>query len=164
MRSLESRLRSSAALKASPRLRRGKGSRGPNKCSGEKISEGLRRSSNNIGHRTKGRTYEEIYGDRAEAELRKRRDAHRARHPNGQVAPHSHSDAQYAEWRRAVLKRDGWLCRRCPSRSELHAHHIKSWAEFPAFRYVVDNGLTLCKDCHKFEHRQIREQRARPAA
>lgn len=34
-------------------------------------------------------------------------------------------------------------------RKVLHAHHIQRWADHPTLRYVVGNGITLCKQCHK---------------
>lgn len=57
-------------------------------------------------------------------------------------------DAQYKFWRIAVFKRDGFACKKCGLKDCLEAHHIKRWAEFPMLRYVVSNGITLCKRCH----------------
>lgn len=60
------------------------------------------------------------------------------------------------EWRKSVFERDNYTCQHCLVRGNyLHAHHIKSWAKFPKLRFVVGNGITLCKDCHKEEHHRI---------
>lgn len=65
------------------------------------------------------------------------------------------SNLKLKEWRRQVFARDNYTCQKCNSRSQkgcnvyLEAHHIKSWAKYPELRYDLNNGLTLCKDCHK---------------
>ncbi len=64
------------------------------------------------------------------------------------------SSIEYAQWRKAVFARDGYVCQACGKRGgRLNAHHKKPWAKFPALRYDVENGVTLCENCHKKEHR-----------
>ena len=62
------------------------------------------------------------------------------------------NDTEVRAWRREVLKRDGHKCTKCGSQDKLEAHHIVRWADEPALRVVLSNGLTLCKTCHYKEH------------
>lgn len=59
-----------------------------------------------------------------------------------------YSDKAYAQWRKAVFSRDKYKCRKCGVRRKLQAHHIQTWANTPQLRYVLSNGITLCKKCH----------------
>lgn len=57
---------------------------------------------------------------------------------------------EYKDWRLKVFKRDNFTCQECGSRGvTLNADHIKPFAYFPELRLVIENGKTLCKDCHK---------------
>lgn len=62
------------------------------------------------------------------------------------------------KWAADVKKRDGHVCRHCDSTENLHAHHVKQRASFPELALVLENGVTLCFDCHVKEHARMREE------
>ena len=60
---------------------------------------------------------------------------------------------KHGAWARAVISRDHATCQKCGMADvELHAHHIKSFSEFPELRWDLTNGITLCHKCHWAEH------------
>lgn len=60
----------------------------------------------------------------------------------------------YSKWRQAVFLRDNFTCRICGKNNVfLNAHHIKEYAIYPELRFNLNNGLTLCKECHKLIHK-----------
>lgn len=61
---------------------------------------------------------------------------------------------EYTTWRTAVYERDNYTCQECNRRGNvlLNAHHVKPWATYPELRFDVNNGMTLCVDCHKRVH------------
>lgn len=61
---------------------------------------------------------------------------------------------EYKKWRQNVFIRDNFTCQNCGERGgRLEAHHKKEWAYYPNERYNIDNGITLCKRCHKKIHK-----------
>lgn len=66
---------------------------------------------------------------------------------------------EYNKWRKSVFSKDNYTCVKCGAHSGgqgsqvvLNAHHIKNWADNVDSRYDVENGITLCKDCHMKFH------------
>ena len=66
-----------------------------------------------------------------------------------------HDRGEYKNWRKAVYERDNYTCQECGLHSGngktviLNAHHIKSWSDYPELRFDINNGITLCRSCHK---------------
>lgn len=56
--------------------------------------------------------------------------------------------AEYKNWRTSVFKRDDYSCVYCGSKKNIEADHIKQFAFYPELRFDIDNGRTLCHDCH----------------
>ena len=65
---------------------------------------------------------------------------------------------EYIEFIKKVLKRDNYTCQCCGNKSgnghrvELNAHHIFNFADNVDKRYDIDNGICLCKKCHRDYH------------
>ena len=71
---------------------------------------------------------------------------------------------QYRHWRTSVFERDNYTCQKCKQKSgNLEAHHIKAFSLILKENNIktlddarncnelwdINNGQTLCKDCHK---------------
>lgn len=54
-------------------------------------------------------------------------------------------------WASLVKDRDK-KCTECGSVYDLHAHHIKQYKDHPELRHDVNNGITLCGNCHRKWH------------
>jgi hypothetical protein len=63
------------------------------------------------------------------------------------------------KWSKAVKERDDYICQHCyldgiPGTGEIEAHHIVSKSLFPQYAYDLDNGQSLCRECHFIEHQK----------
>ena len=65
--------------------------------------------------------------------------------PNAKIR----NSREYRLWRHAVLERDNYTCVWCGSKENIQTDHIKPFALFPELRLAIDNGMTLCKKCHR---------------
>ena len=59
-------------------------------------------------------------------------------------------------WSKQIMERDNYTCQICGDNKggNLNAHHLNAWNAFPEQRFDLDNGVTLCTDCHKEFHSQ----------
>lgn len=65
---------------------------------------------------------------------------------------------EYKDWVMNVYKRDYYTCQDCGIKcraKNIISHHIKSFAEYPESRFDINNGITLCRSCHKKRHKEI---------
>lgn len=79
----------------------------------------------------------------------------------GGITPESlriRNSVEMKRWRELVFKQDNYTCVTCNDSKggNLEAHHIKPFALFPEFRFKVENGITLCTDCHRVANRVYR--------
>ncbi len=59
------------------------------------------------------------------------------------------SSSEYKRWRLSVFERDKFTCVICKTKgSFLNADHIKPFALYPDLRFDINNGRTLCRECH----------------
>jgi len=59
----------------------------------------------------------------------------------------------YKNWRLNIFKRDNYICQICGKRGgDLNAHHIIHVSYDVNKALDLDNGITLCIECHKLEH------------
>ena len=80
--------------------------------------------------------------------------------------------SEYKNWRYLVYKRDNWICQECGKNSHhLNAHHIELLSELlkryniknvqEAIKckelWNIENGITLCKNCHINLHKELRK-------
>lgn len=87
------------------------------------------------------RVHESLYNPLLTEEQRKRR--------RKELGDHS-----IVKWRNKVFKRDNYKCQNCldDRGGNLVAHHLYSYADNELVRYDVENGITLCDNCHKEFH------------
>lgn len=59
------------------------------------------------------------------------------------------SSYAYKHWTRDVFSRDNYTCQCCGKHgNNLNAHHIYSYSSNPDLRVDINNGITLCEECH----------------
>lgn len=63
----------------------------------------------------------------------------------------------YKEWRLSVYARDGFKCQSCGQvGKDLRAHHMVPVAVDVTKMFDINNGITLCEDCHKKVHKHYK--------
>jgi predicted restriction endonuclease len=87
-----------------------------------------------------------------------RRNMSIAQGGNGVLDKEQFNCYKLRQWAKDVRERDDYLCQHClyvgaPNDGILEAHHIVKKSKFPQYAYDLDNGITLCKTCHIYEHK-----------
>lgn len=75
-------------------------------------------------------------------------------------ANHRRETKRYKEWRMEVYRRDKFRCQGCGkhcTQANIVAHHFKGWKEYPELRFIKDNGITLCRVCHRLKHKKTKD-------
>ena len=63
---------------------------------------------------------------------------------------------EYSTWRHKVFSRDGFKCVICGHvGAPLHAHHVVPISVDFSKALEIDNGVTMCKDCHQKQHPEV---------
>ena len=67
--------------------------------------------------------------------------------------------SEFKVWRVAVFVRDNRTCQKCKVHDKhIQAHHIQTFSQNEELRFNVDNGITLCFDCHVLFHQLYGKQ------
>jgi hypothetical protein len=59
---------------------------------------------------------------------------------------------EHRNWSKTIFRRDNYTCKKCGSNRYLEAHHLNGWHWAKEERFSLDNGVTLCVDCHQAFH------------
>ena len=130
--------------------------------------EARREAGKKISNVQRGRTYSLASkqkmsiahkGKKMSLELRQKLSVRNSgsNHPNwkGGITPINgkiRRSLEYRMWRDAVFKRDEYTCQWCKKKGVyLNADHIKMFAMYPELRFEINNGRSLCEDCHNWK-------------
>ena len=67
----------------------------------------------------------------------------------------------HKDWSKEVYAKDNYECFHCGKhcqKGDIVAHHLLSFANYPDIRFIVDNGITMCRSCHLKLHNRLRKQ------
>jgi hypothetical protein len=138
-------------------------------CKGKKLSEETKKKMSDVRNGSKHWNYgkkaskqtisklkESHLGQKAWNKGKKMPEISGDKHPHwkGGITPINlkiRASLEYKLWRQAVFERDNYTCIWCGDSKggNLEADHIKPFALFPELRLAIDNGRTLCKNCHR---------------
>jgi 5-methylcytosine-specific restriction endonuclease McrA len=62
------------------------------------------------------------------------------------------NDPRMKEWRRSVFERDSYTCQDCGAKGYLQAHHLTPLSVDLTKAFDIENGKTVCVECHEKIH------------
>lgn len=78
-----------------------------------------------------------------------------ARQPDEKLRQRNLRNNARTTWSKEVRLAGIDYCEACLETGNLHAHHIVPFAMSAALAYDVENGVVLCRSCHKTVHKKI---------
>lgn len=106
-----------------------------------------------LSEETKRRISESLTGRKLSREHIEKLKGEKCHRWRGGITPNNikiRNSIEYKLWRKSVFERDKYTCVWCYKiGGSLNADHIKPFSLFPELRFAIDNGRTLCIDCHK---------------
>ena len=70
--------------------------------------------------------------------------------------PNKNNRIDQENWAKLIKERDSYVCQKCGIKEDImYAHHIDPIILNPIESLDLDNGLTLCKKCHKEVHSEL---------
>lgn len=97
------------------------------------------KGENNWNHKNKGKNHPNYNPSLTDKERLDRRDL-----------------VENINWRKSIYEKDNYTCQKCKKRGneiKLNAHHINNYSSDTENRFNINNGITLCIECHKKFHR-----------
>ena len=135
----------------------------------EGLGKGRKQSEKEIEKRKKAikkRNYKHSQETKLKLSLSKKGDKNPQTKMRGEISPFWKKEKtkeerlkdrkynQYHEWRKNVYERDNYECRKCGVNNKtLNSHHIINYSDNKEKRLDINNGITLCKNCHSEFHK-----------
>lgn len=109
-------------------------------CLNLELSSQRMKGENNWNHKNKGKNHPNYNSELTDKERFDKRDI-----------------VDNLNWRKSIYERDNYTCRKCKlkgSEVKINAHHISNYSSDKNNRFNIDNGITLCVECHKIFHKE----------
>ena len=70
------------------------------------------------------------------------------------------SSKKWINWSQNVKKRDNWVCQHCGYKGSkknkfIISHHKVHYKLAPELKFIISNGITLCRKCHPLYHPEL---------
>jgi len=79
------------------------------------------------------------------------------REESGDFTERQLHEKELKTWSKKIREINEWTCQYCgkkeKDRKKMHAHHIFSVSKHIELSLNINNGICLCEDCHKYEHK-----------
>ena len=83
-----------------------------------------------------------IYVTKEEAEL----------YENAIVVEDVRNTYAHRKWSKLVKEMHNYTCKCCGTNEDLESHHVLSFKHYPVLRIDLNNGVCLCRKCHRSYH------------